>query len=225
MNTRPAWGALFVGALVVAALLLSPLWLVQFEDYFRREEEGELFPPAFYVLSPEQQELYEALLAIDEQMAIDFVGARLAEPVEVVDENLPATDPNPVAVIEALRGNFVTVDPVRSATGIASIYRLSNGRWLLRLQNLDAYGGPQVHVLLSAVQTPNTPEALAQGARLQIDLGALKGNRGSQNYFIEDPTFNVDNYLRGSVVLYSVQYDVVMSYAPLAVTDQYTSGQ
>lgn len=224
MNTRPAWGVLLLGALVVAALVLSPIWLNYFSDQFVQEEEAAPFPPEFYQLSSQVQDYYLDLYeGATRQMAIDMVAERLATPVGVEEPNLPALDADPSQVSQLLTGSFVTLDPMRSATGAATLYRLSDGRMLLRLENLDAIGGPDLHVLLSAYPRPSTPEELEQVSQHQIDLGPLKGNQGNQNYLINEPTFNVDNYASGSVVLYSTRYDLVFSFASLSASTS-TSG-
>jgi hypothetical protein len=216
MNTRPAWGILFLGALIVIALFLSPIWLKQFSGYIEVKQQTAPFPDAFYQLPNEAQDMYTSLYATSRQMAIDLVAARLAVPVDVEDPNLPVLDPNPQAVQQLLIGNFTTLDPMRGASGTAILYRLSDGRTIVRLQNLDALNGPDMHVLLSAYPQPTTREELDQVKQYEIDLGPLKGNQGNQNYIITDPAFNLDNYTQGSVVLYSTRYDLVFSFAPLA---------
>lgn len=217
MQTRPAWGALVVGALIVIALFFSPIWLRQFSDYIQEPESEAPFPDTFYQLSSQAQDIYLDLYhGTSQQMAIDLVAARLAEPVEVEEPNLPAIDPNPASVQHLLTGNLVTLDAMRGAVGIASLYRLSDGRTMVRLEGLELINGPDMHVLLSAYPRPTTEEELAQAPQFQIDLGGLKGDRGNQNYIITDPAFNVDNYQQGSVVLYSTRYDLVFSYASLA---------
>ncbi len=217
MQTRPAWGALIAGALLVIALIFSPIWLKEFSDYIEEPAAQAPFPDAFYQLSSQAQDLYLDLYEGESrQMAIDLVAARLAEPVDVEEPNLPAIDPNPSAVQHLLTGNFVTLDPMRGAVGVASLYRLSDGRALVRLEGLELINGPDMHVLLSAYPRPASKEELDQVPQFQIDLGALKGDRGNQNYIITDPAFNVDNYQQGSVVLYSTRYDLVFSYASLA---------
>ena len=219
MNTRPALGVLFLGALIVVGTVLSPLWLQQFSSYIEEEKQAAPFPDAFYLLSNEAQDMYLGLYSTNRQMAIDMVAARLAEPADIEEPNLPAIDPNPPAVQELLTGSFAALDPMRSALGTASLYRLSDGRSVVRLQSLEAIGGPDLHVLLSAYPRPSTKEELDQVQGYQIDLGVLKGTRGNQNYLITDPTFNIDNYLKGSIVLYSTRYDLVFSYAPLTLPE------
>lgn len=216
MNTRPAWGILFFGALIVIALLLSPLWLDQFEAYIQEDEVVAPFPDAFYDLPTQAQDEYLDLYSTSRQMAIDLVAARLEPPEEVEEPNLPAVDPNPQLVEELLTGNFVRLNAIRHAEGTASIYRLSDGRTIVRLENLDAIQGPELVVLLSAYPRPTTKEELDQAPQLEINLGPLKGNQGNQNYEIEEPTFNIENYMEGSVVLYDMRYELVFSFAPLS---------
>src|SRR5690606_40448550 len=215
MNTRPSWGLLFLGALVVAALLASPLWLPELSPYIEEPEEEAPFPDAFYSLASEAQEIYSRMYESDQQMAVDFVAAWLTQPEPPDGPNLPLIDPDPANVTMLLSGSFVTLAPVRGALGTASLYRVSDGRRLLRLENLEAIGGPELHVLLSAYPNPTTKADLDQIPQYQIDLGPLKSSAGSQNYIITDPAFNVDRYTSGSVVLYSLPYETVFSYASL----------
>lgn len=215
MNTRPAWGLLLLGALVVAALFLSPLWLRELSPYIEEPVEEAPFPDEFFSLANEAQEIYSEMYDRDRQMAVDFVAARLVTPEPLDEPNLPLIDPNPSGVTMLLSGSFVTLDPVRGALGTASLYRLSDGRRLLRLESFEAVGGPELHVLLSAYPNPTTKSDLDQVARLQLDLGPLKSGAGSQNYIITDPAFNVENYTNGSIVIYSLPYETVFSYASL----------
>lgn len=216
MSTRPAWGLLAFGAMVVVALLLSPLWLWQLEDYIKKAPPVSPFPDAFYALPSQAQDQYLSLYSTNRQMAIDMVAARLAEPIDVEEANLPVIDPNPQLVQELLRGNFVRLDAIRGAEGTATLYRLSDGRTIVRLQSFNAIGGPDLRVLLSAYGRPATREELDQTRQLELDLGPLKGTQGNQNYEITDPAFNVDNYVSGSVVIYSARYQIVFSFAPLS---------
>ncbi|MBN1562485.1 MAG: hypothetical protein JXA10_01505 [Anaerolineae bacterium] len=222
MNTRPAWGALTLGALIVIGLLLSPIWLQQFSGYFKEAEEVAPFPEDFYLLSNQAQDVYMDLYEnSSEQMAIDLVAARLADPVDVEDPNLPALDEIPTEVTLALTGSFNTLDAIRLSGGTANIYQLSDGQWIVRLESLDAVNGPEMRVLLSAHARPTTRGDLDQVMQFEIDLGELKGSQGNQNYFITSPTFNIENYMDGSsVVLYSARYELIFSFASLAPPEQ-----
>ncbi len=216
MNTRPAWGLLLIGALIVIALFFSPIWLKQFSGYIEQAAVVAPFPDAFYDLPSQSQDRYTTLYATNPQLAIDLVAARLAPREDIEEPNLPAIDPNPGLVKELLSGNFVTLDNIRGASGSATLYQLSDGRTIVRLQNLDSINGPDVRVILSAYPRPTTKEDMDQVAQYQLDLGELKGAIGNQNYRIDDPAFNADNYTEGSVVLYSARYDLVFSFAPLS---------
>lgn len=220
MQTRPAWGLLIAGALIIVVLIFSPIWLKQFSDYIEEPVAEAPFPAAFYQLPNQAQDMYFDLYEkTSRQMAVDLVAARLATPVDVEEPNLPAIDPNPTQVVHLLMGGFVQIDALRGATGAASLYRLSDGRTIVRLEGLDAINGPDMRVFLSAYPRPVSKEEMDQVPQFQIDLGELKGNQGNQNYTISDPAFNVDNYQQGSVVLYSSRYNLVFSYAPLAPTE------
>jgi len=221
MNTRPAWGLLAFGVLVIIGLFLSPIWLQEFKDYIQEAEEVSPFPAEFYQLPTQAQDIYIDLYDnTDHQMAIDLVAARLDPNVDIEEPNLPAIDANPQLVTELLTGNFVRLDAARSAQGSASIFRLSDGRTIVRLQNLNVINGPELVLLLSAYPNPSTLEDLNQAPQYQIVLGALKGNVGNQNYEITDPTFNIDNYMQGSVVIYCARYQLIFSFAPLAIPEE-----
>ena len=65
--------------------------------------------------------------------------------------------------------------------GEAKIIELAGGNLFLRFENLETSNGPDLRVYLSEI--PASDDWHAYGERF-IDLGALKGNRGSQNYEI-----------------------------------------
>jgi hypothetical protein len=213
MHTRPAWGLLFFGALIVGVLVAAPLWIDQITPYAEPDEDKAPFPAAFYDFSNDTQDVYMQMYRADRQQAIDYVAARLITPTPMEEPNLLMSDPS-LQVL--LQGNFTTLNAVRGASGIAQIIRLSDGRRVLRLENLSAINGPELHVLLSAYPNPTTQEHLDQVPQLQIDLGVLKSSAGNQNYFIEEPTFNYENYLTGSIVIYSAVYQEIFSYATLS---------
>ena len=64
-----------------------------------------------------------------------------------------------------------------SASGAASVYRLANGTTFVRLEDIDTPHAPAVYVYL-------VPRPGQTGTSGGVDLGALKGNQGSQNYVI-----------------------------------------
>lgn len=62
------------------------------------------------------------------------------------------------------------------ASGEAALLRLDDGSLLVRLEGIDIQNGPDLHVYLIPGADQKAPGAAG------VDLGALKGNKGSQNY-------------------------------------------
>lgn len=92
-----------------------------------------------------------------------------------VSEVFPVADPS-ARVVES--GTFFGV--MHPTTGIATIYRLSDGDRILRLTNFTTSNGPDVHVYLVAADNAKD-SATVKNAEF-IDLGSIKGNMGDQNY-------------------------------------------
>ena len=107
-------------------------------------------------------------------------------------------------------GRFVDADDSHQGSGTATIYELEDGSRVLRFEEFEVTNGPDLHVFL--IPEDGDMEGY-------VDLGSLKGNIGNQNYEITDPTFNIDNYIEGSVVLYDARYELIFSFAPLAVPE------
>jgi Electron transfer DM13 len=80
-------------------------------------------------------------------------------------------------------GSFQSLE--HSTSGTAKILELPDGSLYLRFEDLDTSNGPDLRVYLSEI--PASDDWHAYGERY-LDLGALTGNRGSQNYVIPDDT-------------------------------------
>jgi hypothetical protein len=78
--------------------------------------------------------------------------------------------------VELLRGRFRSGE--HATTGTASVVRLADGRRFLTLAGFSTSPGPDLRVRLVPVDSQDG------GAKGAVDLGALKGNRGSQQYRI-----------------------------------------
>jgi Electron transfer DM13 len=76
-------------------------------------------------------------------------------------------------------GGFRSLE--HATTGKAIVLRRPGGSLILRLERLSTSNGPDLRVYLSCVPASGQSHAYRTGF---IDLGALKGNRGSQNYAI-----------------------------------------
>lgn len=83
-------------------------------------------------------------------------------------------------VVEA-QGDFVTQE--HATTGSAKLLRLPDGSQVLRIEDLDTSDGPELKVWLSdAPVIPGLDGAANIDDGRWIDLGGLKGNKGSANY-------------------------------------------
>jgi len=103
------------------------------------------------------------------------------------------------------------IDAIHRAEGGASIYRLSNGVRVVRLENFKSTNGPNLYVYLSGDPSPRNSAQLHENGAFEV--GRLKGNIGNQNY--ELPA-SVDLSKFKSVVIYCRQFHVVFGSAELA---------
>lgn len=117
----------------------------------------------------------------------------------------PAAAAGPVAV---RTGQFHEV--AHPGTGKASIVRLADGKYVLRLEELAVDNGPDLYVYLSAL-----PDSTDSGPVLQnkfLSVAKLKGNKGNQTY--ELPA-DFDPATYNSVVIWCQQFRVNFATAPL----------
>jgi len=102
-------------------------------------------------------------------------------PVPVPTPAVPAVPPTtaapvaPTGPVELTRGALAGIG--HRAQGTASLYRLPDGRAIVRLEDIDIEPGPDYDVYLVAGAGQRAPS----GGR---NLGDLRGNQGSQNYDI-----------------------------------------
>ena len=120
----------------------------------------------------------------------------------VVDEDLPASTvaatapppsgraPSPLAPPatasprpqpERLRVGGFSSRSRYTVEGRAALYRLADGRRVVRLEEFSSTNGPDLFVYLSAGSSADADPELAADI---VDLGRLKGNRGNQNYAV-----------------------------------------
>ena len=141
-------------------------------------------------------------------MMSDMMDAEMAEVAEEVMADMMEVQSGPMKLRV---GEFMDQDALHKGSGTATIYQTGDGSLLLRLENLDVTNGPDLRVLLATHPEPDRRNDLEE--RGYVHLGKLKGNKGSQNYPIEDP--NVDPDTVGSVVIYCMPFHVVFSVATL----------
>lgn len=106
-----------------------------------------------------------------------------------------------------MEGDFRRLE--HPTSGTAKVIELSDGRRFLRFEDLDTSNGPDLRVYLSEIEASD--DWFAYGERF-VDLGALKGNRGNQNYEIPD---DVDLSRYESAVIWCRRFTVGFGVAPL----------
>jgi hypothetical protein len=118
------------------------------------------------------------------------------------------TNRNATPDLQVLRsGSFRSLE--HATTGTAVVLRRAAGGLTLRLEHLSTSNGPDLRVYLSHVPASSDLHAYRTGF---IDLGALKGNRGNQNYAIPAGT---DLSAFKSAVIWCRRFAVGFAVAPL----------
>jgi hypothetical protein len=136
--------------------------------------------------------------------------AMMADTAAMADQAAPTAMAAPVGPVALSTGTFIAGStPGDTAGGKATIYRLEDGKPLLRLEDFSTTNGPDLFVVLSSSANPDQ-DGLKNGAYVQLE--ALKGNIGNQNY--ELPA-DVDLGQYKSVVIWCRTFNIVFGYAPL----------
>ena len=184
--------------LVIAIVVLIPVvaiawWLIS--PVFLSKTVEEEFPISHTALVP----------AGMTRSQVEDVMASMAKVDSTMKEPMPAM----MAEATALRtGEFRDADRFHKGEGIATIYRLSDGSHVLRVESFKVTNGPDLHVVLTSHPDPSTQDQVHQEGFL--DLGKLKGNIGNQNYSIPA---GADLSRLNAVVIYCSPFHVVFSVA------------
>jgi hypothetical protein len=128
------------------------------------------------------------------RFGVNFGEAALAAPMSM-----------PVKVAE---GSFRGI--AHETKGTASIYRMPEGKQVLRFSGFQTSNGPDVHVYLVAAEDAKN-DATVKNAGF-IDLGSIKGNIGDQNY---DLPADVDLSKYRAVTIWCRRFGVNFATAPL----------
>jgi hypothetical protein len=94
---------------------------------------------------------------------------------------------------------------------MATIYRLDDGRRVLRLTDFATSNGPDVRLYLVAADDVQDDATVKREGF--VELGKLKGNKGDQNY--EIPA-SVDLAKYRTVTVWCARFSVNFGSAPLA---------
>jgi electron transfer DM13 len=105
-------------------------------------------------------------------------------------------------------GNFH--DVAHKGAGRVTIYQLGGGKRLLRFTNFETSNGPDVRVYLVATKDARDSETVKQAGF--VELGALKGNIGDQNYEVSS---DLDLNKYRAVTIWCKRFAVNFATAPL----------
>ena len=227
---RQAASALVLIA-IAAPLIYFAWWLGS--PLFRTVEVDEAFPvsaPAEQEDAAQQQAEPAAAAdqeaepateaAMDRQFPLTVnatipEGMTRAEAEERMEAAAQAEDPVEEPMMEAmeepevialLTGEFEDGDPFHTGEGSATVYRLADGRHVVRFESFRVRNGPDLRVILTPV---GREDVLADG---YIELGELKGNVGNQNYFFPE---GIDPGDYAAVIIYCWPFRVVFAEAVL----------
>lgn len=140
-------------------------------------------------------------MSATDSMAADTAGAGMSatSPAAVASE--------PVALSS---GQFGEIDVIHKGQGKATLFKLADGKRVLRLEDFSVTNGPDLYVYLSGHPAPRTGEQVHQDG---FEVAQLKGNIGNHNYELPD---ELDLSKFKSVVIYCRRFSVVFSTAELA---------
>lgn len=127
---------------------------------------------------------------------------------ESVNESAPfasGADPRP-EYTGTLEGSL------HHTSGRATIYESGDGKRYLRLSDFATSNGPDVHVVLVHVDDKTLDQEIVKGSLDTVELGALKGNKGDQNYDLPATT-DVDKYQ--AVAIYCERFHAIFGVAKL----------
>jgi len=101
---------------------------------------------------------------------------------------------------------------VHKTEGRATVYQEADGKVVLRLTNFKTSNGPDVHVILVATKDAMDDANFLKSNIERVELGALKGNEGDQNYEIPAGT---DLTKFRTVSIYCERFNANFGAAPL----------
>ena len=104
------------------------------------------------------------------------------------------------------------VGKVHQTSGRATIYKTADGKEYLRLSDFTTSNVSDVHVLLARTEDKSLESEVVRGDLDSMELGALKGNQGDQNYDL--PTAADLNKYQ-AVVIYCERFHAVFGVAKL----------
>jgi urease accessory protein UreE len=138
---------------------------------------------------------------------------------EAVNESFPATSQAPQST-QAMNNEPKLVAEgtfhanAHETKGTASIYKLEDGKRVLRFTNFETSNGPDVIIYLVAAPDVNEDDVVKKAGF--VTLGPIKGTKGDQNYEIPN---EVDLGKYQTVTVWCKRFSVNFGSAPLRIHD------
>jgi hypothetical protein len=243
MSRYLRWGIILPLTLLIVLAAASPTWLPVMEPFLVDEQSAEaqfecpenLENTVCVVADCPQtldddfrRRLCREFETIYDRNRLEFEAVVLALNSDTVDapadEQTEASlregiDPNAVSQLTETRlrvGQFQNIDLLHSARGRVTIWEILADTTVKRVLRLDnnfrvVNGPPDLAVYLAVESDPRTAEDLL-GEDRQFLVGVLKGQAGSQNFVLPN---DLDITQFASVVIFSAEYQVIYSVAPL----------
>lgn len=101
---------------------------------------------------------------------------------------------------------------IHQTGGRATIYKSADGKEYLRLSDFTTSNGPDVHVILVRAEDKALDGEIVNGELDLVELGALKGNQGDQNY---DLPASADLNKYQAVAIYCERFHAIFGVARL----------
>jgi len=130
-----------------------------------------------------------------------------------VNESFPVAEASSARPVTLSTGHFHGV--AHETKGHANIFQFPDGRRTLRLTDFETSNGPDVRVYLIAAGDAADSETVKNAG--YVEVGALKGNQGDQNY---DIPADVDLMKYRAVTIWCRRFGVNFGTAPLAAPAQ-----
>ena len=109
-----------------------------------------------------------------------------------------------------VKGEFHKAE--KAGKGTATVYKLADGKRVLRLTDFETDNGPDLHVRLIAADDARDTASVAKADF--VELAKLRGNKGNQNY---DVPADVDLSKYKVVSIWCNRFSVNFAAAPLKV--------
>jgi Electron transfer DM13 len=125
--------------------------------------------------------------------------------------NPPVNNPPASEPVTLSSGSLFEITSGHPTSGTAKLIKLVDGTFIVRLENLQTVGGPDVHVWVS--EGTNLANSGTVGASAYTDLGKIKSTNGNQNYDLKLSAEQVGKIK--SVVIWCQSFSVAFGGATL----------